>query len=302
VSAEQDTASGRYKQAMADVFSRSAQTYGQVGPRIFTYFGQRLVELAQVFPGAAILDAAAGRGAVLFPAAEAVGSTGKAVGIDISAGMVRETAAEIRELGLRNAQVTQMDAENLDFPAGQFDFVLCGFAVFFFTQPDKALSGFWRVLKPGGILGVTTFRQLNAGEWSWLGRLVQAYSPPQPGPEARNEPKEWEFETVEGMQSLFSSTGFTAVQVQYEEKEFLYRDEEEWWAMLWSVRMREFFENLEKRQGSQALDSFKREAFSELARLKRVDGIPQRYPVLYTLAKKPAVIPSGAAGREIRRR
>ena len=41
-----------------------------------------------------------------------------------------------------------MDAENLDFPASFFDFVLCGFALQFFPHLDRALEEFRRVLKP----------------------------------------------------------------------------------------------------------------------------------------------------------
>ena len=286
--AADDPMNDPYKRELADVFSRSARTYGQVGPRVFSYFGRRLVELSQVQKGAKILDVAAGRGAVLFPAAEITGLRGIVTGIDISAGMVQETAAQISASGIHNAQMKLMDAENLDFPDAHFDFVLCGFAIFFFPQPERALAEFLRVLKAGGTLGVTTFQGLFGGEWSWFGKLIQAYSPPQiePEPDPESEPQAPEFETAEGMQRLFSTAGYTEIQVLFEDVEFTYRDEEEWWATLWSVRMREFFEGLEKRLGTEGLERFKQESFSKLARLKQADGIHHHYPVLYTLAKK----------------
>lgn len=46
-------------------------------------------------------------------------------------GMVERTAAEIKERGLRNADIRQMDAEDLEFPDASFDCVLCGFGLFF---------------------------------------------------------------------------------------------------------------------------------------------------------------------------
>ncbi|MBI4192001.1 MAG: methyltransferase domain-containing protein [Betaproteobacteria bacterium] len=64
--------------------------------------GERLVELAQLAPGTSVLDVAAGRGAVLFPAAKRVGARGHVIGIDLSSDMVRETAAEIRGAGWQN--------------------------------------------------------------------------------------------------------------------------------------------------------------------------------------------------------
>ena len=50
----------------------------------FAHFGRRLVEVVGVETGQRVLDVATGRGAVLFPAAEHVGTTGEAVGVDIA--------------------------------------------------------------------------------------------------------------------------------------------------------------------------------------------------------------------------
>jgi len=46
--------------------------YDRIGPQIFSYFGQRLVDLADLGSGGKVLDVAAGRGAVLFPVAASV--------------------------------------------------------------------------------------------------------------------------------------------------------------------------------------------------------------------------------------
>jgi len=122
------------KSRIAGLFSRAASTYDQVGPRFFTHYGRRLVELAQVSQGASVLDIASGRGASLFPAAERVGPTGRAIGIDLAESMVEEAIHEIRLRGLGNVEARVMDAENLLFPNATFDYVLCGFCLFFFPQ------------------------------------------------------------------------------------------------------------------------------------------------------------------------
>ena len=61
------------KLMLAGVFNRAAAIYGQVGPGYFGYFGKLLVEQAVLAPGMHVLDVGTGRGAVLFPAAQAVG-------------------------------------------------------------------------------------------------------------------------------------------------------------------------------------------------------------------------------------
>src|SRR5262245_57048757 len=77
------------KERVAGVFDRVAGTYGRVGPPFFAQYGARLVEFAQITRGSRVLDIATGRGAVLFPTAERVGSTGAVTGIDLSEAMVK---------------------------------------------------------------------------------------------------------------------------------------------------------------------------------------------------------------------
>ncbi len=100
------------KERIAGVFSRAAPTYDQIGPQFFSYFGRRLVELAHIPGGAAVLDVACGRGAALLAAAEQAGRGGRVVGVDIASGMVSRTSAEIKRIGLQNVEVFEMDAEH----------------------------------------------------------------------------------------------------------------------------------------------------------------------------------------------
>jgi O-methyltransferase/aklanonic acid methyltransferase len=53
------------------------------GPDYWDYFGARLVERADIYPGALLLDVGCGTGSSLFPAAENIGQGGFAFGIDI---------------------------------------------------------------------------------------------------------------------------------------------------------------------------------------------------------------------------
>lgn len=55
---------------------------------IFSQLGQRLIEVSHITPGTRVLDVASGKGAVLFAAADQVGSEGRVVGIDLAENMV----------------------------------------------------------------------------------------------------------------------------------------------------------------------------------------------------------------------
>ena len=105
-------------------------------------------------------------------AAERVGSTGRVVGIDLAEEMIRILQDHIEQAALPNVEVRITDAEKLDFPDTTFDAVLCGYAIFFFPNVLQALVEFRRVLKPGGLLAVST--QGTADErWRWWGELLR---------------------------------------------------------------------------------------------------------------------------------
>ena len=81
------------------VFSQVATIYDRIGPQIFSYFGQRLVDLADLDSSDNVLDVAAGRGAVLFPVAAKVGPTGHVIAIDFSPDM---GAKQLKTSGVEN--------------------------------------------------------------------------------------------------------------------------------------------------------------------------------------------------------
>ncbi len=70
------TGSAVTKAEIASLYNVVAEAYGNVGPPFLQIAGERLVEAAAIRAGERVLDVATGRGAALFPAAEAVGPTG----------------------------------------------------------------------------------------------------------------------------------------------------------------------------------------------------------------------------------
>ncbi len=281
----------REKQQVAGIFGRAAITYDHIGPRFFSYFGRRLVDIAQIPAGSKILDVATGRGALLFPASEAAGSEGMVIGIDISEQMVQETTKEL--VGLKvtpNVEVRQMDAEQLEFPDESFDYVLCGFAIFFFPQPSHALSEFRRVLKSNGHLCVSTWDKSVAEQDGWFDEIVKTYIPSEPEGNQQTESEAVSqpvFDTPEGLKAIMSAAGFAETQVFVEEADFVFATEEEFWSALWSHGVRRTLEKIEQLAGSDGLKKFKSEVIVKAGRFKQKDGLHQKYTVLISLAAKP---------------
>jgi ubiquinone/menaquinone biosynthesis C-methylase UbiE len=273
MSASQDLQPG-----VLGVFSRAAGTYDRVGPRVFEHFGEKLVQRARLRPGAFVLDVAAGRGAVLFPAGQQVGLDGRVTAIDFSPEMVRRTAADIDASGMRNIEIQHMDAMHLNFPDASFDQVLCGFALWFFSDPRHVLREFLRVLKPGGQVGLSTWAE--GGDFpSWCDGQVTAALPAQ----APSSPPPQRFGNPFQLEAVLDGTGFSVGEIAEEEMTAVFADDEEWWRSLWAGGMRSRFERLDTQQ----LDQFKAEMLRRVAPFRREDGIHTRWRAWIALAKKP---------------
>ncbi|HKF76476.1 MAG TPA: class I SAM-dependent methyltransferase [Candidatus Dormibacteraeota bacterium] len=138
---------------LAGIFDRAAAVYDTVEPRFFRDIARGLVSRTRLDPGARVLDVATGPGVVL-------GEIGRAgppgvclVGVDISAGMVREARARLSAQGIP-AHVLLMDAEHLGLADAGFDLVAMSRA-YPLPQRRAMLSEVRRVLPPGaGCTGV----------------------------------------------------------------------------------------------------------------------------------------------------
>jgi ubiquinone/menaquinone biosynthesis C-methylase UbiE len=214
-------------------FNATAVDYDS-GPGAFAHFGRRLVEVADIAAGSRILDVASGRGAVLFPAAEKVGESGYAVGVDFAEEMVRASNDEAMRLGVR-VRLEVMDAEDLEFPNASFDRVLCGFGIMFFPDQARALSEFRRVLKPDGRLALSTWRVHQANEVE--NALSAAGITPQRAPG-------WITES-EDLTRLLIAAGFTGVQVHVDKFSFRYENAEEYWQQARGTGMRRILDALD---------------------------------------------------------
>lgn len=114
----------------------------------------RLGELLELGPGRRVLDVASGKGESAIFLALHFGC--EVVGIDFGDGNIAEANERARVAEVeRLATFQQGDAEQLDLPDASFDAVICECAFCTFPNKQAAAGQFFRVLKPGGRVGLS---------------------------------------------------------------------------------------------------------------------------------------------------
>ena len=112
---------------------------------------RRVLELARVGDGEAVLEIAVGTGVQLAALARR-NPSGRTVGVELSDGMLEKARREIA--GLANVELHKADALSLPFEDASFDLVVNSYMLDLLPldQIPVALSEMKRVLRPGGRL------------------------------------------------------------------------------------------------------------------------------------------------------
>lgn len=108
--------------------------------------------VARIAAGETVVDVGSGAGTDLLIAARAVGSTGKAIGIDFTEAMRERARAAARELGLDHVEVREGDALALPVDDESVDVVISNGVLNLVPDKEPAFAEILRVLRPGGRL------------------------------------------------------------------------------------------------------------------------------------------------------
>ena len=118
----------------------------------------QLIQSTGISPGQSVIDVATGTGEPALTIAKVVGNDGKVVGVDLSPEMIDVAKERAASQGITNTVFQVVEDESLSaFQDASFDTVVCRFGLMFMPEPVKALSAFWRVLKPGGKASVSVW-------------------------------------------------------------------------------------------------------------------------------------------------
>jgi AhpD family alkylhydroperoxidase len=100
--------------------------------------------------GEHVLDLGSGGGLDCFLAAQKVGPTGKAVGLDMTPDMLALARRNAAKVGLSNVEFHQGEMEKMPFPDASFDVIISNCVINLSPDKDAVFRESLRVLRPGG--------------------------------------------------------------------------------------------------------------------------------------------------------
>ena len=113
------------------------------------------VAVAELHPGDTVLDLGSGGGIDVLLSARRVAPGGRAYGLDTSPDMVALARANAARAGAVNAQFLQGHIEDIPLLDGQVDVVISNCVINLSADKPAALAEAFRVLRPGGRLGIS---------------------------------------------------------------------------------------------------------------------------------------------------
>jgi ubiquinone/menaquinone biosynthesis C-methylase UbiE len=173
---------GENARRAAATYSAAADHYTAPTVGFWDRFGIETVRRLTLPPGGAVLDVCCGAGASALPAARAVGSGGRVLGVDVAEPLLQIARRRAAAEGLHQAEFRCADATGTGLPDATFDAVVCQQGAQFFPDLTAALKETARVTRPEGRFAATVWSPaaLTSPYFAAQHEVIEEYGGPDP--------------------------------------------------------------------------------------------------------------------------
>jgi len=143
-------------QVFGSALYEGAQTEGATATAVAASLGCGVpTAVADLHEGETVLDLGSGAGADVLISARRVGSTGRAIGLDMTEEMLELARANAAEAGVENVEFVKGYIEDIPLPDASVDVIVSNCVLNLSGDKPKVLAEAARVLKPGGRFAIS---------------------------------------------------------------------------------------------------------------------------------------------------
>jgi SAM-dependent methyltransferase len=175
-----------------------------------------LLTRSGVAAGEKVLEVGCGTGATTVPLAEAVGRSGRVLGVDLSEPMLEDARKRVTESRLGNITLLQADAQVHPFEPGRFDLITSRFGVMFFADPFAAFGNLLPAARPGGRLCFVCWAPLEDNRHWLIPYEVALRHLGPPAPQPLRAPGPLAFSDPDYVRSILDTAGFVDIAIDRE--------------------------------------------------------------------------------------
>ncbi|MGN5236084.1 MULTISPECIES: class I SAM-dependent methyltransferase [unclassified Rhodococcus (in: high G+C Gram-positive bacteria)] len=154
----------------ARTFDDASLTFDLLTDTVWGPAGNALSFQLGLGPGATVLDACCGAGASALPIAAAVGPSGRVHGVDISSDLLEKARLIAEARALQNIDFVCADVTTWEAPSNiatdGYDALAISYGVFFLPDMHRAFARLAGLVRHGGRVGVTVWREGSLEEYS----------------------------------------------------------------------------------------------------------------------------------------